>query len=127
MEQTKNKGGRPRAKINDEQLQLLMRLNPTDVDAAAIMGVSRKTIENHIKREHKMTFAQFREHHMAFTRYNLIKVALKKALEGQPALLIFCLKHFCGWSDNGPKEQQDNTIQWVYEDQLPPNKTSEGV
>jgi AraC-like DNA-binding protein len=82
-----------------DQLAALMRFRPTREDAAAFFGVSIDTIERRIKSETGLTFLQFREQKMVHTRISLVRNALKRA-ETSDAMLIFCLKNLCGWSDN---------------------------
>ena len=36
---------------------------------------------------------------MVQTRFSLIRNALKMAEKGNPALMIFCLKNLCKWTD----------------------------
>lgn len=91
------------------QLEALMKLNPTSADAASILGVHRDTMEKFIRREYKLTFAEFREIHMAGVRAKLIRTALKQAESGENnTMLIFCLKNLCGWTDK--KEISGNEL-----------------
>lgn len=93
--------GRPK-KFTDEkdrQLKAILRLKPTLKDCAAFLEVSEDTIERHIKKHYKCTYAEFRTQNMVHTRFSLIRTALKQAESGNTAMLIFCLKNLCGWSD----------------------------
>lgn len=95
------KMGRPK-KFDDEkdrQLKAILRLKPTLEDCAAFLEVSGDTIERHIKRKYKCTYAEFREQNMVHTRFNLIRTALRQAESGNTAMLIFCLKNLCKWVD----------------------------
>jgi AraC-like DNA-binding protein len=94
-----NPVGRPPVELDMEQLAALMRFRPTREDAAAFFGVSADTVERRIKADTGLTFLQFREQKMVHTRISLVRNALKRA-ETSDAMLIFCLKNLCGWSDN---------------------------
>lgn len=87
--------------IDETQLRALMRLKPTREDCAAFFKVHPDTIDNRIKRlaGKDKTFSEFREENMVHTRFSLIREAQKQALNGNTAMLIFCLKNLCGWVD----------------------------
>jgi hypothetical protein len=88
-------------KMTDEkirQFKAICRLNPTEKDCAAFLDVSEDTLENYCKTL-KMTFSEFRTQNMVHTRFALIRKAIHMAENGNPAMLIFCLKNLCGWVD----------------------------
>jgi AraC-like DNA-binding protein len=85
--------------IDLDQLESLMRLKPTLADTAAFFKCSERTIERYIKDNFNVTFVEFRNQNMVHTRLTLVREALKQAQNGNTALLIFCLKNLCGWSD----------------------------
>lgn len=118
----KNLGGRPPKPIDNQQLMDLMRLYPSNEDAAFFFKVHRHTLDKHIKKYFKMTFPEFRAMYSAHTRFQLRKVIISEALKGKPAALIFCMKNLCGWGDDGGSNDptDDGAIKWVYEDSLPP-------
>ncbi len=91
--------GRPMVQIDLEKLKALMRLKPSLEDTAIFFECSPDTIERTIKREFKLTFAEFREQNMVQTRFALVRTALQKAQKGDNVMLIFCLKNLCGWKD----------------------------
>lgn len=86
-------------KVDIEQLALFCRIKPTLEDCAAFFKVNASTIERTIKRHTKLTFADFREQNMVVTRHSLIRKAIQMAESGNTAMLIFCLKNLCKWSD----------------------------
>lgn len=90
----------------DRQLKAILRLKPTLKDCAAFLEVDPSTIERHIKKTYKCSYAEFREQNMVHTRFSLIRTALKQADSGNTAMLIFCLKNLCGWTD---KQETDIT------------------
>lgn len=92
--------GRPKAEIDLEQLQALCRLKPSLADCAAFFKVSERTIERFIREQCDLDFVEFREQNLVHTRHALIRKALQMALKtGNPAMLIFCLKNMCNWTD----------------------------
>ena len=102
------KGGcisRPLKIIDDKQLKALMRMKPTTADVAAFFDCSEDTVERHIKKTYRKSFAAFREENMVHTRFSLIRTALAKAEKGDNTMLIFCLKNICGWADKPAVEE----------------------
>lgn len=95
----KNKGGRPRIEIPLDKLEALMRMSPTLKDTAAFFKCHPELIENRIKEYTGLSFPEFREQNMVHSRLNLIRKALQMAESGNTAMVIFCLKNLCGWTD----------------------------
>lgn len=89
----------PIINIDLAQLEALMRMKPTLADTAAFFKCSERTIERYIRDNFDLTFVEFRHQNMVHTRLALIREALKQAQNGNTALLIFCLKNVCGWTD----------------------------
>lgn len=101
--------GRPLIEIDMEKLKALMSLDPKKEVAAAIMGCSVDTLERRIKESYNQTFTEFKTEHLAPTEMKLAQAALKEALEkGNTQMLIFCLKHFNGWSEKDGAKVQVN-------------------
>lgn len=99
---TKKLNGRPRA-FNDEkfeQLEQLMRVYPTLVDTAAFFKCSDRTIENEIKQRTGLTFFEFRERGLVHTRLDIQRQAIKKAKQGDGAMIKYCLRNMSDWRDN---------------------------
>lgn len=88
----------------DRQLKAILRLKPTLKDCAAFLDLDASTIERHIKKNYKCTYAEFREQNMVHTRFGLVRTAIKKAENGDNTMLIFCLKNLCGWKDRYEQE-----------------------
>lgn len=110
----------PKTKIDDEQLQALMRLKPSIQDVAVFFKVHEDTVIKHIRRHHDMKFSEFREKYMVETRFMLVRTALKQARAGNTAMLIFCLKNLCGWADKqelSAKEGKKFTLAYSLEDE----------
>lgn len=85
--------------IDLDELAALMRMKPTLEDTAAFFKVSTKKIERVIRENYNLTFVEFRHENMVHTRLDLIREAIRQAKSGNTAMLIFCLKNVCGWSD----------------------------
>ena len=89
-------------KMTDEkvrQLKAVCRMKPTLLDCAALLDVSDRTIERWVKKHHQMTFVEFREQHMAWTRHMVIRNILKECEKGNVPMLIYTSKNLCGWKD----------------------------
>jgi hypothetical protein len=80
-------------------------MKPTTADVAAFFDCSEDTIERHIKKTYRKSFAAFRGENMVHTRFSLIRTALAKAENGDNTMLIFCLKNLCGWKDKPESEE----------------------
>jgi len=98
---------RPVKSIANDQIKALMRMKPSLKDTATFFGVSEDSIERHIDRQFKMSFAEFREAHMVECRHELIRKAYSMALGGDRAMLALCLKHMCGWSDKSEMSSRE--------------------
>jgi len=96
-----NPNGRPLIEIDMDRLAALMALDPKREVAASIMGCSIDTMERRIKEAYGQTYSEFKTQHLAPTEMKLAQKALKEAMGGNSQLLIFCLKHYNGWSDRG--------------------------
>ena len=81
------------------QLETLCSLNASKKMCSDILGCSEDTIKRRIKSEYKCTFEEYREKHLNKTKVKLIQTAIKRAIDGNNTMLIFCLKNLCGWSD----------------------------
>jgi len=101
--------GRPKKEIDFDQLESLMRLNPTLKDTAAFFKCDEDTICNHIKKATGLRFSEFREQNMVHTRLKLIRTATRKAENGDNVMLIFCLKNLCGWKDKNEISTEGKT------------------
>lgn len=82
------------------QLKAICRMKPTLADCAAFLEVSEDTVERWIKKNHKCSFAEFREQNMVHTRFMIVREMLEQCKKGNMTALIFASKNLCGWSDN---------------------------
>lgn len=100
-----NLGGRPRIEIDIEQLGAFCRLDPSSEDCAAFFKCSVDTIEKVIKRKTGLGFTEFKARNLVYTRYQLIRSAVKKA-ETDTKMHIFALQNMCKWTRNSKIEGQ---------------------
>jgi len=91
--------GRHKIEVNQEQLEALLRLNPTLKDTSAFFKVSEDTIERRCKDFGYADFADARVKNLVHTRLGLIRKAVTMADQGSIPMLIFSLKNMCGWTD----------------------------
>ena len=84
---------------SDHQLKNIMRYKPRLEDVAAFFECNSSTVERYIKKTYGVTFAEFRLQNQVRSRFEMIQVAMTKALQGDNTMLIFCLKNQCGWAD----------------------------
>jgi hypothetical protein len=106
--------GRPTKDIELNKIASLLQFTPSLSDTADWFGVSEDTISRRVKEETGLTFAEFREKKRGQIRIKLNQKAVEMALAGDRTLLIFCLKNYCGWSDNVKIEPIDpNTCELV--------------
>ena len=91
-------------------LDSILQYHANKRDAAELLGVSEDTIDRRIKAEHGKSFLQYRETKLGRVRIQLIQTAIEQAKTGKnPAVLIFCLKNLCKWSDKQEIEVGEKT------------------
>lgn len=84
-----------------KHLDILLSYGASKVDCAELLDCSDDTIERRINAKLGIQFKEYRERKLSKTRMRLVKGALAMAIEGgNPTMMIFCLKHFCKWSDS---------------------------
>lgn len=109
------KAGRPKIEIDVNQYKALMRLNPTLKDTAAFFECSEDTIINWLEKNFgTRDFSAIRQQNMVHTRLAMIRKAVQMAEAGNTAVLIFCLKNLCGWTDKVDEGQVKSIIQLAY-------------
>lgn len=89
----------PSVLIEIAKLKAFMRMKPTLADTAAFFECSEDSVENFIKKEFKVSFSVFREQNMVHTRFDIFREMVRKALEGDNTMLIWCSKNMLGWKD----------------------------
>jgi predicted transcriptional regulator len=83
-----------------DKLDGLLAYKSSLVVCADILDVSESTIKNHIKQRYGMSFSEYAEKKLSRTKVKLVQKAIEMATSGNVAMMIFCLKNICKWSDN---------------------------
>lgn len=100
-----------------EQLKRLCRMKPTLQDCAAFFDCHTTTIEKHVKEKYGISFTEFRDQNMVYTRYMIIRNILALCEERNLGALIYASKNLCGWADKvivTPKFEDDTrTVQEI--------------
>ena len=96
-----------------KELDLILPYLPTQRTCADQLGVSESTIEKRIREKYDLTFSEYREQKASGVKIKLVKKAIHEALNGNNALLIFCLKNYCGWSDRPMDEEEIKKVAHV--------------
>ena len=104
---TKNKGGRPKIKVDKEQVKKLAELQCTLKEIASIFGCSTDTITRNCRDELDYGYAS--------GKIKLRRAMFRNACENQNAAVqIFLAKNLLGMSDNGLIDSEDNApLPWV--------------
>jgi hypothetical protein len=117
-------GAGKRIDIDYKKLERYMWSNPTLEMTTLFFGISAETIEKTIQERYALTFSEFREKNILYTRNALVQKAIQQALEGNnTALHIFALKNICGWSDSiNMNVNTPQSIQLKYSLNEPPKQ-----
>jgi hypothetical protein len=91
--------GKPFQPFDWPVLNALLQRGASRLACEEIMQVSHDTIERNIRKEHGLTFAEYREKKMQKTVLKLVEKAVDKALAGDNTMLIWTLKNLAGWAD----------------------------
>lgn len=113
---TKKKVGRPQKTFNWETLDGILQYGATVPDAAEILGVSEDTIERSIKKNHGLTFAEYRNKKMGRVRIKLLQKQIAMALNGSVPLLIWLGKQYLGQSEKQEIEHAGNSVIRIEKD-----------
>ncbi len=90
---------RPVKVIDFEKLARICQYPLTNEDIAAILDLSKDTIERAIKKEYGITFAAYKEQKQSSLRFTLLAKQIEVAKGGNIAMLIWLGKNLLGQSD----------------------------
>ena len=105
MSETKNKGGRPKAEINLEQVSLLAKYGCTHQEIAAVIGISYSTWKRHLK-DNPQIKESLTDGALQL-KANLRRKQIELALKGDKTMLIWLGKNILGQADKQHIEQQN--------------------
>lgn len=103
----------PKAEIDWEILDTMLRFGPTRQYVADHFGYHPKTIDRLIRDKYDQTFDEYKNRRMDHTRLKLQQKAMQMAFGGDRVMMIFCLKNICKWQDKFDVEQT-NTDKKIY-------------
>jgi len=107
--------GRPRAEIDWEQFEKLIWIPVLSSEQLSdILGVSKRTLERHVKDKYDLTIDAVREQKQGPMRQRLFSSLWKNATEqGNVAAQIWLTKNIFGWRDHREQvsvEKQDDKL-----------------
>ncbi len=92
-------GGRPRIELDWAEFDRLCEVQCTLAELAAHFGVSEDTIERAVKREHKLSFADYFGQKRKSGFVSLRRKQWELAMAGNCTMLIFLGKQWLGQAD----------------------------
>lgn len=98
-------------KINKDELEKLMRLYPSEKEAADWFGVTIKTLQRFIRKHFQSSFVQLRDKSFVKTKVGLKRAQIEKALKGDNTMLIWCGKQYMGQAEKVESKTEDTTPQ----------------
>lgn len=105
MPAKKNKGGRPKAEINLEQLKAMVRIQCTQEECCAVMGVTEPTLTTHLKELGYSGFLEFYKKYSHEGLASLRRAQWKAAVENNnPTMLVWMGKQMLGQKDKVENE-----------------------
>ena len=107
----KNKTGRPRREIDYKTLDNLCMIMCTGEEIAAILEMDMDTLNACLKRDGNETFSVYFQKKSSNGKMSLRRMQFKKAVEGNPTMLIWMGKQILGQSDKAEVETTVNAPQ----------------
>lgn len=92
-------------KINAEELNKLMKLQPSEQEAADWFDVKVKTLARFVRKHFGCSFVQLRDKSFVQTKIAIKRAQIDKALKGDNTMLIWCGKQYLGQAE---KVEQKN-------------------
>jgi hypothetical protein len=102
----KNKGGKPLAVIDWDQVDAMSAIMCTGEEQAAILGVDYDTLNGACKREKSKGISDYMKEKGAEGKMSLRRKQYTTAIDGNPTMLIWLGKNWLGQTD-----QPDNQVQ----------------
>lgn len=115
------KMGRPRVKIDWEQMEKLCAMQCLLEEIAAFFGCCIESIERACKREHRVTFVEYYRSKSAAGKVALRRAQLQTALKGSVPMQIWLGKQQLGQADKIQtmnKTEMDTRVAIVDKDEL---------
>lgn len=110
MIEAKNKGGRPRTELTDEQIeqveQLASLLNQEQL--CWFLGIPSRTFREICKRDERVSAAYKKG--QAKVIGNVAQSLIRRAMQGNVTAQIFFLKTQAGWREEAPREAEAQPI-----------------
>ncbi len=104
---------RPKKQIDFKYLKTICQRPISSEDIAAILGVSKDTLERAVKRELKMGLAAFKQQNLASLRLTILDQQLSIMKKGNSSMAIFLGKQYCGQTDKVETKEVGNPNQVV--------------
>ena len=102
-----NKGGRPRKKIDWEQVISLCEIQCTGEEIAAVLKVHYNTLDSACKREFEEGFCDYYKKASLGGKTSLRRMQWKNAQKGSVPMQIWLGKQMLGQSDHSESEIKD--------------------
>ncbi len=105
---SKNKGGRPRKEISEEQyeqLKSMARIMCTQDEICSIIGMDAETLNRCLRERGYAGFSDFHKTHSHAGKMSLRRSQFKAALDGNPTMLIWM-----GKQQLGQRDKQDMVV-----------------
>lgn len=114
------------AKIDKADLEKLMRLYPSEQEAADWFDVTIKTLQRFIEKHFDCNFVQLRDKSFTRTKIAIKRAQIEKALKGDNTMLVWTGKQYLGQRDktsaevSGPDGRpiEHKTLSDLPEDQI---------
>jgi len=107
-QEAKNKGGRPRKKIDYRQLEELCRIQCTGEECAAVLGIDYDTLNIALKRDGHGGFSEYIKSKSGYGKASLRRLQWKSAQAGNVSMLIWLGKQYLGQTD---KQENINDVK----------------
>ena len=107
-------------KINKDELEKLMRLFPSEQEAADWFGVKPKTLFRFIQKHFRCSFVQLRDKSFAKTKIAIKRAQIEKALKGDNTMLIWVGKQYLKQTDKLVHEnvEADRPLEELSDEEL---------